>query len=227
MYVPNYIPQPLEVPGNVTEQPYCARLKFIRQVAILHLASFAIIAAIAYAPLPPVPVPDSMLAFGICILVLSIVRITFRRSRVEAAISTSFLPILLVVSGLFCRGLEQSGGPPWPMAVGALCAVLYALFCGRDFSFVGQYFLSLIVSSIAVSGLCRLYEVQPGKAEIALLVNTAYLSYLVYDSASLLARRRLGDQLAAVVDLYRDVFNIFGYVPRVVSHWRKHRIWAR
>ena len=28
-----------------------------------------------------------------------------------------------------------------------------------------------------------------------------------------------------VTDLYRDVLNIFGYIPRVVQHWHKHRIW--
>jgi hypothetical protein len=47
----------------------------------------------------------------------------------------------------------------------------------------------------------------------------------VYDNASLLARRRLGEELGAVVDLYRDVLNVFGWVVRVLAHWRKHRIW--
>jgi hypothetical protein len=49
--------------------------------------------------------------------------------------------------------------------------------------------------------------------------------YFAYDLASLMSRRRRGEEAAAVVDLYRDVFNVFGYVPRVIAHWHRHRIW--
>ena len=53
-----------------------------------------------------------------------------------------------------------------------------------------------------------------------------FVIYWVYDLASLLARRRQGEELAAVVDLYRDVFNFFGYAVRMIKHWQKHKIWT-
>ena len=59
----------------------------------------------------------------------------------------------------------------------------------------------------------------------ALSWNAIYLTFYVYDLASLLARRRIGEEWAAVVDLYRDVLNVFGWIVRVFAHWRKHKIW--
>jgi FtsH-binding integral membrane protein len=96
-----------------------------------------------------------------------------------------------------------------------------------DFSFVGQFVLSLIASTVILAVAALALGIEPAKAGFLLGANAIYLFYLVYDSASLLARRRLGEEIAAVVDLYRDVFNVFGYLVRVARHWRKHRIWAR
>ena len=45
MVVPNYIPDPIEIPNNVTEQPYLVRLAYIRRVLSLHLLSVIATAA--------------------------------------------------------------------------------------------------------------------------------------------------------------------------------------
>jgi|SRR5579862_5088285 len=227
MYVPNYIPSPIEVPGNVTEQSHSIRLAFIRRVGILHLLSLLVIAGISTLDLPRVAPLATAIDIGTVLLILSLIRISLRATKLDQMLSLILSPVLLVCLGIGARTLNDSGWPVWGVVIGAVSAVLYALVCGRDFSFVGQFFLSLIVSCVALAVIAIAIGIQPHQAAFLLGANAVYLAYLVYDSASLLARRRIGEEAAAVVDLYRDVFNIFGYFIRVARHWRKHRIWAR
>jgi len=225
MYVPNYIPDPIEIPGNVTEEPYGTRLAFIKRVASLHVASLLIVLGIAHSPVS-LPQRVSWWPLAVMIMGLALIRITLRRGPLEAKTSAMLLIPLLISVGEALSPVQGNGWPLWTIVIGPTCALIYALVCGRDFSFIGQYSLSLIASStfIALASLVWPYSV-PTPRE-ALLVGAAYLTYWVYDLASLLARRRLGEDLAAVVDLYRDVLNLFGYVARCIGHWRKHRIWV-
>jgi FtsH-binding integral membrane protein len=157
---------------------------------------------------------------------LAIVRVLLRRTPQEASVSTFLLFPLLASLGLALRPLVQADWPLWSLLLGPFCAVLYAAFCGRDFSFMGQYLLAIIASSTAIAAI---WAVEPTAIRFPISVlaaNVLYLTYWVYDLASLLARRRRGEELAAVVDLYRDVLNIFGYVARCIGHWKKHRIWV-
>jgi len=50
MIVPNYIPEPLEVPRNVTEEPYALRVTYIRRVTLRHLMGLFALAALSYLP---------------------------------------------------------------------------------------------------------------------------------------------------------------------------------
>lgn len=227
MYVPNYIPAPIEVPGNVTEERYGVRLRYIRRVAALHFLSLAVIGGLSTLNLPLIRVDLGLIELGLLLLLLSLVRITTRATRNDLIISASLLPVLLCSIAVLVRTLNQSGWPVWGVAVGAACSVIYGLCCGRDFSFVGQFCMSLIASSVLLAIAAISLGMPPHEAAFLLGANAVYLFYLVYDSASLLARRRLGEEAAAVVDLYRDIFNFFGYFVRVARHWRKHRIWAR
>lgn len=225
MYVPNYIPDPIEIPGNVTEEPYLVRLGFIRRVSALHFASLLVVLAIAYGPYAPARETTWWMLGGL-ILSLAIIRVALRRSRMEAKVSGWLIVLLLPVVGFGLNHVQHEGRPIWTVIMGPGCALIYALLCGKDHSFVGQYLLSLIVSSTAIAALAVAAPETLASARFALIANAAYLSYFVYDLASLLARRRLREELAAVVDLYRDVLNIFGYIVRCISHWRKHRIWV-
>lgn len=226
MYVHNYVPDPIEVPGNVTQEKYPERLAFIRRVSALHAASIGAIVLIALAPLPQLPLGKEWLALGTLTLILSLVRIALRGARADLMVSVGLLPAVLVVYGMCVAGLLRTGFPIWSPGVGLACAVMYAMLCGRDFSFVGQYLLSLIASTAAVSLIAIGLDLTRSQAAEALAWNGAYLLYYVYDLASLLARRRKNEELGAVVDLYRDVFNIFGWIVRVLMHWRRHRIWT-
>lgn len=227
MYVPNYVPSPIEVPHNVAEERHWVRLGFIRRVGILHFLSLLIIGGISTLRLPAVALLPGAVALGLLLLLFSIIRISMRATKHDQIFSLSLFPVLIVLLATIVRSLNASEWPVWGIAVGAASAVLYSFCCGRDFSFVGQFFLSLIASTVILAIVATSTAMSSHEAAILLGANAAYLFYLVYDSASLLARRRLGEEAAAVVDLYRDVFNVFGYAVRVARHWRKHRIWAR
>lgn len=225
MYVPNYIPDPIEIPGNVTEEPYLARVGFIKRVAALHCVTLLIVGALAYSPIS-LPAPNAWWPLAILILALAAIRVALRRGPREAAVSSWLLVPLLFAVGVALHPVQESGWPLWTMILGPGFALLYCTLCGRDFSFMGQYLLSLIASSTTIAALAVAAPEMIAEARYALIANAAYLTYWVYDLASLLARRRLGEEFAAVVDLYRDVLNIFGYVARCIGHWRKHRIWV-
>lgn len=227
MYVPNYIPDTVEVPNGITLEPYRVRLRFIRRVSVLHFLSLLLIAGLSMLPLPDLPLRVSVPNLAVLLLILSIVRIGTRATRYDLIVSGALLPFLIGAIALIVRRVDHGGWPLWGAMCGAAASVVYALACGRDFSFVGQFLLSLIASSVVLAVAATGIGLEPPQAAFLMGANAIYLFYLVYDLASLLFRRRLGEELGAVVDLYRDVFNIFGYLVRVGRHWREHRIWAR
>ena len=226
MYVPNYIPDQVEVPGNVAEDPYFARLHFIRRVALLHLGSLAGISVLTNLSFPDMGLNQALFALALCLTGLDLVRIALRGKPAEAKISALCLPVVLVLVAWGIREISIGGWPVFPPVIGATCVVIYTILSGRDFSFMGCCLLSLIASSAAVAGFANIADYDRSRAAFALGSNALFVIYWVYDMASLQARRRQGDELAAVVDLYRDVFNFFGYAVRMVKHWRKHKIWT-
>jgi hypothetical protein len=226
MYVPNYVPEPLEVPGNVIQEHYAVRLLFIRRVVALHALGIAVLAGIACLPLPSVATWKVGLALLGFLVFLAWVRIFWRGREVEATTSAWMLPLLLFLVGWAARELWLEGYPVWAPGLGMAAIVVYTLLCGRDFSFVGCWFLALIASGTAIAMIGNAFDLGTREVGWALLANLVALTYWIYDLAYLGYRRRVGEEVAAVVDLYRDMLNIFGYVPRMIGHWRRHRIFA-
>jgi FtsH-binding integral membrane protein len=89
-----------------------------------------------------------------------------------------------------------------------------------------MWFLAILGSCLLVVLFGWLIGETGRRITEACLINVVYLSYLVYDLAALLTRRRLGEEVGAVLDLYRDVLNMFSYPIRVWKHWRTHKIWS-
>lgn len=202
-----------------------ARLGFVKRVSGLHFFSLILVGLIAYGSYAP-DRDASIWVLIVTLVVLAVLRVALRKGRQEARVSALCLPFVLVAVGFVLNHVQRAGWPVWTIIIGPGCALIYSLLCGRDFSFVGQYLLSLIASSTMIAAIVVMAPEGLPNARFALIANGIYLSYFVYDLASLLARRRLREEFAAVIDLYRDVLNIFGYIVRCIGHWRKHRIWV-
>jgi len=224
MIVPNYIPEPLEVPGNVTEERYAVRVAFIRRVTLLHLTGVLAVAGLASVPWIQVGLIPTLVSLALVLIGLDLWRIAKRGSAIEAKVSAAMLPIVLVLAGRSAAEIALAGFPIAAVLAGSICAAIYTALCGRDYSFVGGFLLSLIASTVALAALAPKLGYDVFTTAIAMTANAVLLAYTQYDLASILARRRRGEEVAAVVDLYRDVFNFFGYAVRCVKHWRRHRI---
>jgi hypothetical protein len=224
MNVPPFVPQPIEIPGNVTEETYLVRLAFIRRVVAMFALSLAVVLLASLNPLYSGPY-DLVFIF-VYLLMLSTARGLAKGRAVEQRISLIVSLALFLSLGFRVHRLLAGGWPIWCMGVGTLCLVLYTFCCGRDLSFMGMWFFSLLATSTLVLILGNLLKDQPVQILEAVLLSAAYVSYWVYDLAALLTRRRLGEEFGAVLDLYRDVLNMFSYPIRVWTHWRTHKIWS-
>jgi FtsH-binding integral membrane protein len=226
VHVPNFIPQQLEVPGNVTLAPWGEKVAFLRRVTAWHFGSVAAVIALACAPLPIVSLQIGLGTLGAALALLCVVRIVTRGTEWDQRISASLLPLILLPLAAVIVTLHRAGYPVWAPLAGLGAATLYTVFCRRDFSFIGQYLLSLIASEVGLAIVAPILGMPPALAAWAMGVNAAYLLFYCYDLASLMSRRRGGEALAASVDLYRDVLNVFGWLVRCIRHWRRHRIWT-
>lgn len=225
MYVPPFVPQQIEIPGNVATEPYMARLGFIRRVVVAHFLSVGIVVGLAYLP----RVIDTMQA-GIMtlasLLSLSLIRGLVKGKNYEQIISGVVAPLLFIgLSQLVAIGPER-GWPQWVIAIGPAGIMLYTALCGRDLSFMGMFMLTSLFEIIVLVA-CAFAGLFAAKIAFEVgVIGIATIFFLVYDLAALLTRRRLGEEVGAVLDLYRDVLNFTTYTVRVIRHWRKHRIWS-
>jgi len=224
VYVPNFVPEPLEVPQNVTRAPHRQRVRFLRATVGWYALSTLVAAFAGYLWQPFQDWKMPLLALVGALLLLDAWRIRARGTTREAGVSQwALFPLAILTAFVFQSQTFFSG---WPLVVGAVTLTIYTYSAGRDFSFPAA-FLSSVFASSTIIGLIDLQQhVNHLVTAREIAVTTGFLFYLVYDLASLQARRHTNEPMAAAVDLYRDVFNIFGYVPRVIAHWRKHRIWG-
>lgn len=226
MYVPNYIPPQVEIPGNVALEKWDVQLLFLRRVTTWHLLSVCVVATLVAIPGPTLALSPALWVLFFTILGLDILRITTRRTPWDLRISVAALPATLIIVSLVMRALQSQGYPVWAPMVGVIAASLYTFLCRRDFSFMGQYLLSLIASGVTIAAIAITFGFSVGRASWALGADALYLSFYCYDLASLMSRRRLGEEAAATVDLYRDVLNVFGWTLRCARHWKRHKIWT-
>jgi len=225
MYVPPFVPQQIEIPGNVATESYLVRLGFIRRVVGAHAVSVAIILVLSFLP-RTLSLTQSAGLTLIALLGLSLVRGLVKGKNYEQILSALLAPVLFLgIAQMVAIGPER-GWPQWTIGIAPLAIVLYTLACGRDLSFMGMFVICAIFDGLALMAM-RLAGVVSGDVLWeAILIGVVYIFYFVYDLAALLTRRRLGEEIGAVLDLYRDVLNFTTYTVRVIRHWRKHRIWS-
>lgn len=227
MNVPPFVPPQIEIAGNVAEARYPIRIAFVKRVVGLHSAYWAIILGCAL-----IPLPDANWGFAATmvlgsLLALSLVRGLAKGWRHEQLLSAVCVPPLTMGIVLLVQLTGDAGVPFWVWGLGPLSTLMYAMLCGRDLSFVGMF----VMTSLGCSGTI-LFGDQFGWFTRPLFWESlaailAYLVFFVYDLAALQTRRRLGEEVGAVLDLFRDLLNFTTYPIRVINHWRRHRIWSR
>jgi hypothetical protein len=226
MYVPNYVPEPEQIPGSVTKEPYADRLQFIRRVLYRFVGSVGFIVGVGLLIPRDLPLLPGVATIGLLVtlLLISAIRSLLRGTDLEPRLTSYTLPIVIIAFAFATRSWTVHDFPAWSILAGISCFGIYSLVCGRDFSFVGGFTLSLIVSSVLIAFVMVEEGIPTHSSAMALIWNAGGLFYLVYDLAAMLSRRKPSEGWAAVVDLYRDVLNFIGYFPRVLIHWNRHRI---
>ncbi|MEQ1935041.1 MAG: hypothetical protein ABL962_14375 [Fimbriimonadaceae bacterium] len=225
MYVPPFIPQQIEIPGNVAQESYSVRLGFVRRTVGFHFLTIVAILAISYLPLN-LGIRDSIILTLASLVALSLVRGLVKGKHYEQVLSALFAPMLFYGLGQLIAGGSTRGWPQWTVIIGPAAAWIYSMLCGRDLSFVGMWVMSSLAKTLVSCGLALAGVFSWQIALEILLIGYAYLAFFVYDLACLLTRRRLGEEGGAVLDLYRDLLNCITYPIRIIQHWRKHRIWS-
>jgi hypothetical protein len=218
-----YFPEPVVVSRNVASERYLVTLGFIRRVMVGHFASVACVVAIAISLVPTFDLTAYAIVLFACLMALTFARRFLRGGSADNVVSFLLMvPTVWTVASIV-RIAFDAGHPVWIVAACYLSASLYGAFCGRDFSFVGQFVITsfataAIVAAAGLTGIATWPE-----AVIWGCVGLGYVLFYVYDLAALLSRRRLGEEPAAVADLYRDLLNFITYSVRIVLHWRRFR----
>lgn len=226
MVVPPYVPDILEVDGNVASEPYRVRLRYIRKVVAWHYLSALGIGGLAMLAIPTPPTPISAVLLGVSLLALSLMRQLTRPHAVDQFLSLALTPILAISLAMLLKDLIRAGFPAWTPVVGLTFTLGYTLVSGRDFSFVWMFISGALASSLAIWGIAFFAPIRGAPLLEGLILNCAFLLYFTYDLACTQSRRRRTEVAGAVIDLYRDVLNFLTYSIRVVNHWKRYKIWS-
>lgn len=222
MIIQPYFPEPETVPGNIAAERHPIRIAFVRKV----MGGYALAAllAIGVAWVRPEVSPEQPgLVLFVSLVLLTITRRLSGGGKGDRPFAMLVFPAVLVSLGLVLGNLttREVWGCP---ALAALLLPIYTAVSGRDYSFVGAYALTFGMTAAAWAGLATMGWIDPAELIWAVLSAGVYLFFVTYDLASLLRRRRWGEEFEAVVDLFRDSLNIVTYSVRVWQHWRRFRI---
>jgi len=227
VYVQPYFPEPETVHGNIANEQYDVRLRFIRKVADRHFVTVMSATGLAWAQLQlPEAIPPlwtDIVLLAVALAISSILRM-LGPGKATDKLSQLFLPIVVFLSARLGAALILADIDCWAIPVASLCMWLYTRMCGRDFSFVGLFGFGLSATLLVIFGAAfwthRPYVYWGTGLPFAIV----WISYISYDSASLMQRRRANEVWMAVLDLFRDCLNIFTYGFRVIQHLRTFRI---
>ncbi len=216
-----YFPEPVVVSKNVATERYVVRLSFVRAVLSGHVVTVVGIAAVASLLDPALSVNGLLV-----VLLAGLLALTFTRRLLVGRSLDGVISFFLLLPVLYCLGgltkfAVAIGQPVWIFIVAYGIASIYGALCGRDYSFVGQFVIAAVLLTVVVGSAVLLGAVDWRVALLWWSVSLAYVFFLVYDLAALLSRRRLGEEPAAVADLYRDMLNFSTYSVRIFLHWRR------
>lgn len=238
-FPPPILPEPITVPNNAADAPYELRLRFIKKVGLLNLASLAVIAGVVYgvfhSQLFDIAVRFSTEALFLGTVFALVGLSATRRSPLfvqiliwVALVAFVCAPLGLLISQLhdaFPAFTETAG---WSLLACWVGLVIYHLVCGRDFSFFGIFCLVFFAALLVTVTLTIVNkEVSFVEGLTLVLAEILFLFYWVYDMAMVLRRRTLKEPVQAALDHYRDLLNFVGFPVRVLRmRKRKGRVSA-
>ncbi len=200
---------------------YDVRLKFIHRVISLHAVSLILAIILAYTVdietgwFPP------LVGLLLGLILHSGFRLYLDGSKHERISNLIILPLTLLSTGFLGHSLQEFGVPVWLLPWSVFGVLIYTIVAGRDFSFLGCLFISMAAVVISAFILQAINPIWFTDLPKAIMLCFVWLFYYVYDLAMLLKRRRVGEELCAVTDLYCDVLNFLTYPLRVYRHWQK------
>jgi hypothetical protein len=212
--IPNYVPEPIEVPGNVHDLPYRHRVEFNRQV-IFRFAASLTLAQLASGVVPKFdPVWMAAIYLGWTII-LGLFRILFRSQTIESRVTGASLGITV---GLLSLVLATIPFDARPLAFASIGLAIYAEFSRRDFSYPQAWLwgaLGLVLADWLLGGTS-------GRLALA---HVCLWYYVIYDIWCIQYRRRYYESWAGANDVFRDFMNFWGWLARVAAHWKKYGLW--
>lgn len=223
MHIQPYFPEQLEVSKNAAAERYIVTLSYIRAVMAGHFVSVLAVILVALVLNPILDWQGAVIVFFGSLLLLTIVRRVLNGGWLDNGLSLLLMVPTVWSLGAMARTGLDAGFPLWIPLVGYITASAYGALCGRDFSFVGQFVITTVVLSATVVSTTLLGMVEWHDSLLWWLVGEVYAFFFIYDLAALLSRRRLGEEPAAVADLYRDLLNFLTYSVRVYLHWKRYR----
>jgi hypothetical protein len=223
MHIQPYFPEQIEVSRNAAGERYIVTLSYVRAVMAGHFVTALAVAGVAVLAKPTLDLQSALTVFLGSLLLLTIVRRVLDGGWLDNGLSLLLMAPTAWSLGAMARIGLDAGLPLWIPAAAYAYASVYGALCGRDLSFVGQYVIAAAGLLVTVLGALVLGLLEWQDATLWTLVALVYNFYFVYDLAALLSRRRLGEEPAAVADLYRDMLNALTYSVRVYLHWRRYR----
>lgn len=223
MHIQPYFPEPEVVSRNAASERYIVTLSFIRAVMAGHFVSALAVVGVALLLPNTLPIQFAAVIFLGCLVALTLVRRLLKGGPADNLLSLLLMaPTVWSLGSIVATGID-AGLPLWVPAGAYTVAGIYGAVCGRDFSFVGQFMVTLIAMTMTLPVAAFFGVLDWPDALLWGLASMVYVFFYVYDLAALLSRRRLGEEPAAVADMYRDLLNFLTYSVRIVLHWRRFR----
>jgi hypothetical protein len=233
-HIPPLFPEPITVPGNVSDAGYFTVVGFLRRTSFFHLASIALIVLLTFLwlRLEPSELPTKMGAEGTWALsIIALVALALSRSGPVLVQTAAFILFAVSLSGLFAiwTPFVQDEFPDlakalgWTLASAYVSLLAYNIIAVRDYSLIGCYCLVLFSTAISLIVFTIASDVWFSQALAVFVVQAGLLLYWIYDLAMVLRRRTPREFIPAALDLYRDTLNFVGFPIRVMRMPRRRR----
>lgn len=218
-----FFPEPIQVIKSVSQSSYDVRLTFVKRTMVA-FAGTLLLTAIAAKLITPFlgPVPASLTLLAV-LVALTLSRRFLIRGNTESIVSATGLVVTLALIADLLSFAQSEGWPIFLFTAQLLMMLVYTLACGRDFSFMGFIVIGAL-TQIAVTLLATFFGLVPTHVlGFAIIAAIVFSSYVGYNLAMIMKRRRPDEIVSSVTDMYRDLLNWSTYPIRVIDHWRKYR----